>query len=340
MAIFELLVASIMFIWTFVWLLWFHVLLLAHGVRSSPEAVRRNREKTKMRMRALRGYVGKPKTYDKSKYDLMYKRKMADTQRLDAQGVPEKVRLRVADASKLEFLIVVPTYNRHGPLKEFQKVADMEDPSLAEVPFILSRTLRFLHAQGICHDDVHLWVSDDRQRTLYSRALKQTFSQNVITKCGDWSDVRLCVGVPTIGAQRSFIARAYPENLHLIHIDDDIECMKMAVRRKNKNVVVEATKGDFEKIIKLGAKLMQTQSCFLWGLNPSSNDYFLKRSVSRKNGLVLGSCFGILNRWDTGLLASISERGHHEDVERTLRHIERDGRVPVDDVCSSPSRSL
>ena len=123
-------------------------------------------------------------------------------------------------------------------------------------------------------------------------------------------------------------------------MDDAIECMKMAVRRKNKNVVVEATKGDFEKIIKLGAKLMQTQSCFLWGLNPSSNDYFLKRSVSRKNGLVLGSCFGILNRWDTGLLASISERGHHEDVERTLRHIERDGRVPVDDVCSSPSRSL
>ena len=85
---------------------------------------------------------------------------------------------------------------------------------------------------------------------------------------------------------------------------------------------------------------MQTQSCFLWGLNPSSNDYFLKRSVSRKNGLVLGSCFGILNRWDTGLLASIIKETPKTPLQDTYPGAPQDWLVYNSALSLPPSRQI
>ena len=123
------------------------------------------------------------------------------------------------------------------------------------------------------------------------------------------------------------MARAYPERMHLVQIDDDIEGMKTVVSSTGPCQGTEASKGTLDKIIRLAAKLMSQEACCLWGLNPSDNEFYMPCSVSRKHGLVLGSCFGLLNRWEDTLLPSLSSSGQHEDVERTIRHLERDGRV-------------
>ena len=110
-------------------------------------------------------------------------------------------------------------------------------------------------------------------------------------------------------------------------MDDAIERMKMAVRRKNKNVVVDA----FGEAPPAGIEKLEA----------AKRDTLSAQEVS---DLLPPFVSALYRAWGTRPTAciesSISERGHHEDVERTLRHIERDGRVPVDDVCSSPSRSL
>ena len=90
--------------------------------------------------------------------------------------------------------------------------------------------------------------------------------------------------------------------------------MKMAVRRKNKNVVVDA----FGEAPPAGIEKLEA----------AKRDTLSAQEVS---DLLPPFVSALYRAWGTRPTAciesSISERGHHEDVERTLRHIERDGRV-------------
>ena len=136
------------------------------------------------------------------------------------------------------------------------------------------------------------------------------------------------------------MARAYPEGTHLVQVDDDVVNLKV-VRLSGGGVKTKVTAkpGALHRCVTFAERAMRAEGAFMRGCNPSANSFFLKPGeVSRKNGLVLGSLFGCRNRHDATLQASLSTGGQREDVERTLRHVVRDGRVVRLMFCAVTSR--
>ena len=121
------------------------VFIISDAVRKSPEALARNREATRNRMRALRGSSPRvPGAFDQDLYNVIYQRAARTEGKLEKRGVLQQLRARPLPTGS-ERVFVVPTYQRWRPVREFDRAAQ---PGLFDAPFIAAKTLRLLHAQG------------------------------------------------------------------------------------------------------------------------------------------------------------------------------------------------
>ena len=181
-------------------------------------------------------------------------------------------------------------------------------PSYKRPETIKKKTLKVLESYNIDPSRITIFVADESEYEAYKFSLKDTPYQNIV------------VGVPTIGAQRNFIERWYPEGTKLMMFDDDIEEVQKKISEQKlgriDNLEEEVIIKGFEECEKVGAKT--------FGIYAASNAYFMKDRVYTKLCYIIASMFGVIVEHHDDL---IRVTNHGEDYEYSIRQYVRNGAV-------------
>ena len=213
--------------------------------------------------------------------------------------------------SNNNYIIVIPSYNR---------------PEL-----IQKKTLSLLHKHNINPIRIHIFVSDKDQYDLYKEKIPSSFYNKLI------------IGVKGLKNQRNFINNYYPEGLHIVQMDDDIDKIVQLVSRrrsrsrsrsrsssksktKPKQLFYKSLKPieNLDTFIKEAFEKCQSNGIFLWGVYPLANAYFMTDTTTTDLRFIVGPLFGIINRHRPDLQLTVDEK---ENSERTLQHWVIDGKV-------------
>lgn len=179
-------------------------------------------------------------------------------------------------------------------------------PSYKRPETIKKKTLRVLEGHNIPSERITVFVANSEEFDIYSKSLENTPYNNIV------------VGVPTIGAQRNFIERWYPEGTKLMMFDDDIE----EVQRKISEQKLGPIDDLYEEIIKRGFEECETLGSKTFGIYAASNAYFMKDRVYTKLCYIIASMFGVIVEHHDDL-ARVTNHG--EDYEYSIRQYIRNG---------------
>jgi hypothetical protein len=184
----------------------------------------------------------------------------------------------------MKYKIVIPSYKRHDTIQ--------------------GKTLKFLEGHGIDPKLIRIFVNDEdpNEYNKYEEAL----STNEYAK-----GIEIVKGVATLGLQRNFIERYYPEGTNLMMFDDDIE---QVLAKSGKKLV---TVSDLEEdVILRGFRACHKHGAKLFGIYAASNPFFMKHRTYTKLSYIVGCMFGVVVEHDPFL-----ERvtNHGEDYEYVLR---------------------
>lgn len=188
----------------------------------------------------------------------------------------------------LEYKIAIPSYKRPETIKK--------------------KTLKVLESHKINPDKITIFVADQDELTKYSKSLENTPYKNIV------------LGVPTIGAQRNFIEKYYPEGTKLMMFDDDVEEVQRKISEQKLGPI-----DDLEKeIIERGFMECDKVGAKTFGIYAASNAYFMKDRVQTKLCYIIASMFGVIVDHSKDL-----ERvtNHGEDYEYSIRQYIKNGAV-------------
>jgi hypothetical protein len=181
-------------------------------------------------------------------------------------------------------------------------------PSYKRPETIKKKTLKVLKDHNIDPNRVTIFVANAEELQAYTNSLLGTPYQKIV------------VGVPTIGAQRNFIERYYPEGTRLMMFDDDVEEVQRKISEQKlgpiDNLEEEIIFKGFEECEKVGAKT--------FGIYAASNAYFMKDRVYTKLCYVIASMFGVIVEHSDDL---VRVTNHGEDYEYSIRQYIRNGAV-------------
>lgn len=181
-------------------------------------------------------------------------------------------------------------------------------PSYKRPETIKKKTLKVLESYNIDPKRITIFVADETEYESYQYSLMHTPYKNVV------------IGVPTIGAQRNFIERYYPEGTKLMMFDDDIEEIQVKISEQKlgrvEDLEKEIVERGFEECEKVGAKT--------FGIYAAANAYFMKERVYTKLCYIIASMFGVIVEHHDDL---IRVTNHGEDYEYSIRQYIRNGAV-------------
>lgn len=181
-------------------------------------------------------------------------------------------------------------------------------PSYKRPETIKKKTLKVLESHNIDPNRVTIFVANGEELEAYTNSLLGTPYQKIV------------VGVPTIGAQRNFIERYYPEGTRLMMFDDDVDEVQRKISEQKlgpiDNLEEEIIFRGFEECEKVGAKT--------FGIYAASNAYFMKDRVYTKLCYVIASMFGVIIEHSDDL---VRVTNHGEDYEYSIRQYIRNGAV-------------
>ena len=169
-------------------------------------------------------------------------------------------------------------------------------PSYKRPETIKKKTLSILEKHNISKDKITIFVADEEEEKAYKYCLK--------------NDFKIVVGVPTIGAQRNFIEKYYPENTKLVMFDDDLH--GVFIKDESKIKPIKDLEKDF--IIK-GFSLCEKNKAKIFGLYAAANGYFMKHRVYKKLCYICGGVFGVIVQHDEFLERKTN---HGEDYEYSI----------------------
>ena len=181
-------------------------------------------------------------------------------------------------------------------------------PSYKRTETIKKKTLKGLESYNIDPKKITIFVANDEEYKAYSNSLKDTPYNNLV------------IGVPTIGAQRNFIERWYPEGTNLMMFDDDIEEVQKKISEQKlgrvEDLENEIILKGFEECQKVGAKT--------FGIYAAANAYFMKERIYTKLCYIIASMFGVIVQHNDDL---IRVTNHGEDYEYSIRQYILNGSV-------------
>lgn len=181
-------------------------------------------------------------------------------------------------------------------------------PSYKRPETIKKKTLKVLETHNIDPNRVTIFVANGEELEAYTNSLLGTPYQ------------KLVVGVPTIGAQRNFIERYYPEGTRLMMFDDDVE----EVQRKISEQKLGPIDNLEEEIIFKGFEECEKANAKTFGIYAASNAYFMKDRVYTKLCYIIASMFGVIVEHSDDL---VRVTNHGEDYEYSIRQYIRNGAV-------------
>jgi hypothetical protein len=179
-------------------------------------------------------------------------------------------------------------------------------PSFKRPETIKKKTLRVLEEYNIDPSKITIFVANSDEYEDYSKSVGNKY--------------KIVIGVPTIGAQRNYIEKYYPEGTHLMMFDDDIEEVQKKISEQKLGRVEDLEKEvilkGFEECIKNNAKT--------FGIYAAANAYFMKDRVYTKLCYVIASMFGVIVEHSDDL-ARVTNHG--EDYEYSIRQYIKNGAV-------------
>ena len=187
----------------------------------------------------------------------------------------------------MEYSIAIPSYKRSKTIQD--------------------KTLKVFEQHQIDPAKVTIFVANDEEFETYSDAMKgHDYGSNIV------------IGVPTIGAQRNFIERHYPEGTRLMMFDDDVQEVQ---RAKDTKTLVPIDSLE-DEIIFQGFNEAEKTGAKTFGIYAASNAYFMKDRIYTKLCYIIASMFGVIVDHDDAL---IRVTNHGEDYEYSLRQYVKHG---------------
>jgi len=181
-------------------------------------------------------------------------------------------------------------------------------PSYKRPETIKKKTLKVLESYNIDPNRITVFVANEEEYDAYSKSLATTPIKRIV------------IGVPTIGAQRNFIEKFYPEGTRLMMFDDDIEEVQKKISEQKlgrvDNLEEEVILKGFSECEKVGAKT--------FGIYAASNAYFMKDRIYTELCYIIASMFGVIVEHSDDL-ARVTNHG--EDYEYSIRQYIKNGAV-------------
>lgn len=198
-----------------------------------------------------------------------------------------------------DYQICIPSYKRHET--------------------VMKKTLAVLESYNVDASRIKVFVNAEEEGEYenYTR----TLASHEYTK-----DIEVVKGVPTIGKQRNFIEKWYPEGTYVMSFDDDIE--EIQVKDGEQNLLrVE----DFERDVVLrGFQACEDNNAKTFGIYAASNAYFMKHRTYTKLCYIIASMYGFIADPDPSLDRVTN---HGEDYEYSMRQYRKHGVVVrLDDI--------
>ena len=198
-----------------------------------------------------------------------------------------------------DYQICIPSYKRHET--------------------VMKKTLAVLESYNVDPARIKVFVNAEEEGEYenYTR----TLASHEYTK-----DIEVVKGVPTIGKQRNFIEKWYPEGTYVMSFDDDIE--EIQVKDGEQNLLrVE----DFERDVVLrGFQACEDNNAKTFGIYAASNAYFMKHRTYTKLCYIIASMYGFIADHDPSLDRVTN---HGEDYEYSMRQYRKHGVVVrLDDI--------
>jgi hypothetical protein len=200
-------------------------------------------------------------------------------------------------------------------------------PSYQRAELLKLKTLTVLQKYKIPRNRIYVFLADQDELDNYAKVIPRDMYG------------KFMVGVKGLKNQRNFISNYFPEGQEIVNLDDDIygfNTMAYKSKKKTKTLSIKTNKkndkfnaylkplNNLDTFFQNSFKLLKQQKLFLWGIYPINNAYFMFTKTTNDLRLIVGPCWGNINRHDTDLSLTIDEK---EDVERTLQYYVKDGGV-------------
>ena len=180
-------------------------------------------------------------------------------------------------------------------------------PSYKRPETIKNKTLALFERHNVPPERVTIFVADADELKDYALALDDhKYGNNFV------------VGVPTIGAQRNFIEKYYPEGTKLMMFDDDVDDVNRRVDEKTLVSIDDL----YTEIIERGFTECENTGAKTFGIYAATNAYFMNDRVYTKLCYIIASMFGVVCDHDPALNR---ETNHGEDYEYSLRQYVKHG---------------
>jgi hypothetical protein len=188
-------------------------------------------------------------------------------------------------------------------------------PSYQRAELLSRKTLKVLSDYKISRTRIYVFVANQDEKKKYKEILDpQTYGH-------------LIVGEKGLKNQRNFISRYFPIGQEILNLDDDLagfNILKTHGTTFNKKENYLSRLPNLDQFIKDSFKITHEHNLFIWGIYPINNAYFMTPRMSSDLRLIVGPCWGNINRHIKDLILTIDEK---EDVERTLQYYVKDSGV-------------
>jgi len=199
------------------------------------------------------------------------------------------------------YIIVIPSYNRADIIKV--------------------KTLALLHRHNISKHKINIFVANQLEYDIYYENIPAYLYNKII------------IGVIGLKNQRNYIMNYYPEGMHIVQMDDDLDSIVELVelvdsvnktqmpiqthtqRQPIQKNIIPIT--NLNKFILNAFKICNNKNIYLWGVYPLANPYFMSHTTTTDLRFIVGPFWGVINRHNKDLNLTIDEK---ENSERTLQH--------------------
>jgi len=177
-------------------------------------------------------------------------------------------------------------------------------PSYKRPKVLLKKTIKYLLETDIDLNKVDLFLKDEEEALKYSENLPQEINVIIHNQNG-------------IGATRNYIQTYYYESntKFIVSIDDDIE----SIVKKDKKIY------KLNHFINTGFGLTMKNNLNIWGINPCSNNFFMKDRVSTNLKYIPAGFFGFIV--DNNKYCIHTQYDHLEDYAFSCEAFLRDNGV-------------
>lgn len=141
----------------------------------------------------------------------------------------------------MSYQIAVPSYKRYEILK--------------------TQTLPTLDKLKADRDKIHIFVANEEEAEKYKEAIGDNY--------------RIVVGQRGISTQRKYIHNYFADDERVVSFDDDV--IEMYEKGEKKIQPITYT---LDEIVERGYEITEKHGARLWGVNPNSNNFFLKDELS------------------------------------------------------------